>query len=84
MFDWKLEENNKVSIYDYDRNCYISWELKSLYDYWTSTYMELKMMEWGKFTGFDYESSFHFSWEITNKNISIYDYELSQYFNYSC
>ena len=71
-----------VSIFDYDQGCYISGNLPSLFHYGESQYIQL-ILEEGQFRGIDYGSGNYFSGTLNGHSISLYDYEVGQYFNYS-
>lgn len=73
----------KVDVFDYDRGCFVSGTPKSLYDYGTSNFIELKFGPNGKINGFDYATSSFFDGRVKGKSISIFDYEHSNYYEYS-
>jgi hypothetical protein len=72
----------KVSVYDYDRGCYLSGRLASLYDHGTGAHVQLKV-ERGRFEGYDFASSTHFSGRVAGTSISVYDYQTGGFHNYS-
>lgn len=73
---------NNINIYDYDRGCHVAGSASSLYDYCSSSHIQLTM-NGTQFNGYDYHSGSHFSGSVNGKTVSIYDYETSAYYNYS-
>ena len=74
--------NKNVNIYDYDRGCYFSGSIPSLFDYGTSSYVELKI-NGNKFSGFDYNDGHYFSGSVNGNSITLYDYGESKHFSFS-
>lgn len=75
-------QSNNVSIYDHDRNCYISGLPTNLYDYGSKSYIQLNMNT-SQFNGYDFATSNHFSGSVNGNVVSIYDYGSSSHYNYS-
>lgn len=75
-------ENSQVSIYDHEEQCHISGNLPSIYHFGNGNYITINTLG-ATFKGFDFDTSSHFSGTVTGRNVSIYDSQLGQYFNYS-
>lgn len=74
--------DNDVNIYDYDRGCYFSGKMPSLYDYGTGAHVQLKI-NGNQFSGYDYNDGHHFSGSVSGNSITIYDHGESKHFSYS-
>lgn len=72
----------RISIYDYQRNSYVSGSPHSLYDYDSHNYVSLKISG-TQINGFDYETNSYFHVNIIGKSIYLYDYQKNRYYNYS-
>ena len=77
----------RIEAYDYSRGCYVSGNATggnkySLYDYGTSSYIELEIKS-NNFTGYDYNSGSFYSGEIQTSSVSLYDYQTGSYYNFS-
>lgn len=73
---------SRVNVYDYERRCYFSGTLKSLFDYGHRAYVSLQIR--GKeFSGFDYGSQHHFSGSVSGNSVTLYDYGESGYFSFA-
>jgi len=74
--------DNHVSVYDYEKSCYIAGNKSSFYHYGNSAYISLDVKGL-TFSGYDYKSSGYFSGTVSGNDVSFYDFAMSKYFNYS-
>lgn len=72
---------NNISVFDYDRGCYVVGSLSSLFDYGLGNYVHIDRRG-NQFQGFDYASGCYFVVTVNGRNISFYDYENSSYLNF--
>lgn len=72
----------RISIYDYQRNNYISGTPHSLYDYSSKNYVSLRILG-SQINGFDYETNSYFHVRVVGISINIYDYQTNRHYNYS-
>jgi hypothetical protein len=71
-----------ISVYDYSKRCYISGGLTSIYHYGNRQYISIEIK--GKnFNGYDYDGRCYFSGSVNSRSVSLYDYGVASYFNYS-
>ena len=75
-------DSSHISIFDYDRSCYVSGSPTSLFDYGNNAHIQLNM-NGSQFSGYDYNTGNHFSGSVNGNSVSLYDYETSSYYNYS-
>jgi hypothetical protein len=73
---------DSVSIYDYERGCYISGSSQNMYHYGDSHAITLSVMG-SQFQGFDYGTSTHFSGTVNYGSVSLFDYEEGKHFQFS-
>jgi len=71
-----------VRLYDHDRDCFVSGNFATIYDYGAGTYLRFSVF-CERFDGLDHASGFHFNGVVSGRSISIYDYEQGRYFGYS-
>jgi len=71
-----------ISAYDYSERCYISGGFTSIYHYGNRQYISIQI-DSNHFTGYDYDERCYFSGTIDGSNISLYDYGVASYFNFS-
>ena len=79
--------DNKINVYDHDRGCHVGGNLSgkqfSLYDFGDSSHINLELEGNGGFKGYDFGTSSHFSGTVNNNSISFYDYQTSEFYDYS-
>jgi hypothetical protein len=79
--------SSRVSVYDFDARCHITGTRSrakfSLYHHGVHSHIDLIITKDSNFSGYDYESKSHFSGKVSGLSIQLYDFSLSQYFNYS-
>ena len=80
-FSGTISQSN-VRIYDYERSCYFSGKLPSLFDYGRNVDILLQIDK-TSFGGYDYGDDEHFNGHVSNGSVSLYDFSESRYFNYS-
>jgi hypothetical protein len=73
---------SSVSVFDYERHCYFSGSLPSLFDYGRRAHLSLSIRGKG-FSGFDYGSRHHFSGSVNGNSVTLYDHGESKYFSFS-
>lgn len=74
-------QSNNISVFDYDRGCYISGFLPNIFDYSTGNYVHIDRRG-NKFHGYDYASCCYFIATVNGKNILFFDYEDNSYSNF--
>lgn len=77
-----VNNGGNVSIFDYGRKCYLTGRCPSFYDYGALQYVSLTMVNDNQFSVFDYHTSAYMSVTCHGKQVSVFDYEKGQYFNY--
>lgn len=87
IIDGEVEEN-KVEIYDFDRNCNFCGELQGntwdLYDYGDSYHNRITLeFSARQFEGYDYGASCNFSGDVDGDDVSLYDFGESRMFLYN-
>jgi hypothetical protein len=71
-----------VNVYDYERSCYFSGTVPSLYDYGCGAYVQLNVRG-VDFSGYDYGAGHYFSGRVSGRSVSVYDYGDGRYYDYS-
>lgn len=80
-FSLNISESG-VSAFDYSERCYVSGGFSSLYHYGNRQYISIQIND-NQLNGYDYDERCHFSGTVNNSNVSLYDYGVSTYFNFS-
>jgi hypothetical protein len=73
----------QIMVFDYNRSCYLNGRYPTFYDYGVSQYITISKIGNNMYNVYDYHTSSFLSITCMGNNISVYDYALSQYFNYS-
>ena len=71
-----------VSVFDYRRSCYLSGHFPSFYDYGVSRYVSLTRVNDNLYNVFDFNTSSNMSVTCHGKQVTVFDYQIGQYFNY--
>lgn len=71
------------SIFDYERQCYLTGRFPSFYDYGVSQYITLSKVGGNAFNVFDYLTRSYLSVTCHGNTVTIFDYSRGQYFNYA-
>ena len=74
--------NGYVSAYDYHRGGYLTGNIPNLFDYVSSSHINL-LFQNSQITGFDFGTSSHFSIQVTNNHVSVFDHNCGCWFYYS-
>jgi hypothetical protein len=74
--------SSRVAAYDHGQHCHIAGTGISLFHYGNAAYITLQMSA-SRFSGYDYDSKCHFSGNVNGRNVSLYDYGMGRYCNYS-
>lgn len=75
----------RVTGYDYSTSSHFSGGGSGkldFYDYENAAHVQLKL-EGDKFSGYDYHTQSHFSGTVRGSSISLYDYQVGGYFNFT-
>lgn len=72
----------RISVYDYQRNNYLSGSPRSLFDYSSNHYVSLRISG-TKINGYDYEHNSYFQVCVSGTSITVYDYLTNRYYYYS-
>ena len=78
-----MSNGDDVVIHDYDRSCDITGRFPSFYDYGVSRYINLTKVSSNVYNVFDYNQSSYLMVTVNGKSITVFDYQRSQYYNYS-
>lgn len=70
-----------ISIYDFDRNGYLTGMVPNLYDYPSGAYINVNV-NGDQFNGFDYQTSRWFNGSVNGSMVLVFDGEVGRYFNY--
>lgn len=73
--------DNDIMVFDYDRRNYMGGELPNIYDYHSSSFVQLAI-NGTEIRVFDYEHGYHLNGNVSGKSINIYDYETGRYYSY--
>ena len=71
-----------ISAYDYTKRCHISGGLTSIYHYGNRQFISIQTND-NNFSGYDYDERCYFSGTVNGSNITLYDYGVVSYFNFS-
>ncbi|GEM_PF-1322624 len=74
--------NGYISAFDYSRGGYISGNTNNLFDYITSSYININVVG-QQIRGFDYYSAKYFLVIVTGNAVSLYDHETNQWYYYT-
>lgn len=72
-----------ISIYDYNRNCYLTGRFPSFFDYGVSQYVSITKVNDNMFGVYDYHSRYYLTVTCNGQKITIFDYAVSQYFTFN-
>lgn len=73
---------DSVSVYDYSRHCYISGRFQCLYDYGSSSYLQINSSSRSCFTVYDYQCGQYATVTIVGRHVTIFDYEFHRNYYY--
>ena len=78
-----MNNGNDVAVHDYERGCDMTGRFPSYYDYGVSRYITLTKEGTNVYNVFDYNRRSYLMVAINGSFVTIFDYEKSQYYNYS-
>ena len=79
--DYSVNGQN-ISVYDYERKCYVGGSFSSLYDYGVARYMDCRVVREGIIDVYDYLTGTNLQVTCRGKNVSLFDYKAGKYFEY--
>lgn len=71
-----------VTVFDFQRSCYLTGRFPSFYDYGVSAYITLTKLNDNMFNVFDYHTSSYLSVTCNGTTVTVFDYANGNYFNY--
>lgn len=72
-----------ITIYDYNRGCYLTGRFPSFFDYGVSQYISITKVNNNTFSIYDYYSMNYITVTCNGQSIIIYDYTNGQHFTFS-
>lgn len=72
----------EISVYDYERKCYVSGRFSSLYDYGVSRYMDFRVEREDIIDVYDYLTGSNLQVTCRGNDVSLFDYKAGRYFEY--
>lgn len=77
-----VNSSGSISVFDYQRGCYLSGRFPSFFDYGVSQYLSFTKLNNNSFSVFDYNTGNYITANCNGHSINIYDYSISQFFYY--